>query len=268
MARYFIHLAYNGFTFRGWQKQAGHTTVQETLENAFSHILKKTITIVGCGRTDAQVHATQFFAHFDIDFEWNFDLVFRLNQFLPNDIVIFDIIKTEDNAHVRFDAIERTYEFYVHTVKDPFLQNYSYYFANQNLKTKDIVSATALLTGYEDFQAFCKTPDHNQTTYCKITKSFCQPSPNNHQLKFQFTANRFLRGMIRALVQKILEVGTNEISIVEFEELLKNPKVPDIKAMAAPYGLYLTKVNYPFINLPNKTFPPPSQLTHFSKDIK
>ncbi len=267
MSRYFLHLAYNGFAFRGWQKQVGYLTIQESIENACSHILKTPIAIVGCGRTDAQVHATQFFAHFDLESDWGYDLVYRLNQYLPNEIVIFDIIKMEDAPHARFDAFERTYEYYVHTEKDPFLQNHSYYFANKNLNVENIKTAISLLPQYEDFQSFCKTPDHNQTTLCNLTSATFYASHQNQQLKFEFTANRFLRGMIRVIVQKLLEVGANQITVEEFEGLLKNATTPDIKSMAAPYGLYLTKVNYPFINLPTKTLPPPSQMNNFFKEI-
>jgi tRNA pseudouridine38-40 synthase len=166
----------------------------------------------------------------------------------------------EGHPHARFDALERTYEYFVHTEKDPFLQNHSYFFANKNLNIEKIIAAVSLLTRYEDFQSFCKTPEHNQTTICKLTKAQCYYSQEGSHLKFEFTANRFLRGMIRIIVQKLLEVGANQISMQEFEDLLNQAKTPDIKAIAAPYGLYLTKVNYSFLNVQPKTFPPPFQI--------
>lgn len=247
--RYFLHISYNGFDYRGWQKQTGVVSIQESLESALSHILKRPIALVGCGRTDAQVHATQFFAHFDFELPWEFDLTYRMNQLLPLQIVVHDIIKVEREPHARFDVSERTYDYFIHTTKNPFLNESSYYFPHQNLDFDKMNRTVALLLNYQDFQAFCKTPEHNQTTICKITATKLFVSKDGKQIQFQITANRFLRGMIRVIVQKLLEIGTAEISVEEFENILIENKAPNIKAIAAPYGLYLSKVTYPFLNL-------------------
>lgn len=255
--RYFLHISYNGFNYRGWQKQTGVSSIQETLELALLHILKAPISLVGCGRTDAQVHATQFFAHFDLDFHWEFDLTYRMNQLLPNQIVVHDIITVVGEPHARFDVSERTYDYFIHTEKNPFLNETSYYFPFQNLDFEKMKLAVALLLKYQDFQAFCKTPDHNQTTICKITAAHLFLSKDSKQLQFKITANRFLRGMIRVIVQKLLEIGKGELSVKEFENILIENKPPNIKAIAAPYGLYLSKVNYPFLDIAPRITPPP-----------
>lgn len=256
--RYFLHVSYNGFDYRGWQKQTDVASIQETLETALSQILKAPIVLVGCGRTDAQVHATQFFAHFDLTFQWDFDLTYRMNQLLPNQIVVHDIIKVEGEPHARFDVSERTYDYFIHTEKNPFLNSFSYYFPFQNLNFEKMCVAMKLLLIYQDFQAFCKTPEHNQTTICKIIATNLFVSKDGRQIQFKITANRFLRGMIRVIVQKILEIGTDEISVEEFENILIKNEPPNIKGIAAPYGLYLSKVTYPFLNIEPHITPPPT----------
>ncbi|MDF2432121.1 MAG: tRNA pseudouridine38-40 synthase, partial [Mucilaginibacter sp.] len=118
--RYFFHIGYHGSAYSGWQKHAGILSVQDVLETRLSKLLKTTVNIVGCGRTDAGVHASQFFFHADIEREWNSDLFFRLNKILPDDIAIFDIIPMQGAVHARFDAVQRTYDYFIHTYKDPF----------------------------------------------------------------------------------------------------------------------------------------------------
>jgi tRNA pseudouridine38-40 synthase len=256
--RYFLHISYNGFNYRGYQKQDGVSSVQETIENALSHILKEAIVIVGCGRTDAQVHATQFFAHMDTEISWDFDLAYRLNQLLPINIVIYDIIKVASNQHARFDASQRTYDYYIHTEKNPFLDETSYFYPCKNLNIDNMNSAVSALLKYQDFQAFCKTPEHNQSTICLISSAKLFINQNGNQLQFQISANRFLRGMIRVIVQKLLEIGTGEKTVEEFESLLIKNETPQIKSIAAPYGLYLSKVTYPFLNIESRATPPPN----------
>lgn len=255
--RYFLHISYNGFDYRGWQKQTGVTSVQEALEFALSHILKLPISIVGCGRTDAQVHAIQFFAHFDSDLQWNFDLTYRLNQLLSHSIVVHDVIKVDGEPHARFDVTTRTYDYYIHGEKNPFLNQFSYYFPFQKLNFDKMKLAASLLLKYQDFQSFCKTPEHNQTTICNLKESNLYVSDDGKQIRFKITANRFLRGMIRVIVQKLLDIGTGAIRVEEFENILIKNEPPNIKSIAAPYGLYLSKVTYPFLELKPAIQPPP-----------
>ena len=258
--RYFLHISYNGFGYRGWQKQSGALSIQETLEDALSRILKMAISVVGCGRTDAQVHATQFFAQMDIEKEWDFDLVYRLNQLLPSQIVVYDIILMSGFPNARFDVVERTYDYFIHTEKDPFLEGLSYFFPHKYLRLDKMILATHILLKHQDFQSFCKTPEHNQTTICKVTSAQLFSNANGNRIQFQITANRFLRGMIRVIVQNLLEIGMGEKSVDEFENHLSEKESSEIKAIAAPAGLYLSKVTYPFLNIPAPIKAPPTFL--------
>ncbi len=248
--RYFVHIGYHGFNYRGWQRQLGVTTVQEVLETAISKIFKTPITIVGCGRTDAQVNASQYFFHFDVNEKWNFDLKFRLNKILPTDIAIFDIIEVEDSQHARFDAVKRTYDYFIHTYKDPFLSTVSSLYFLKNLDYKKMQEAVSLLPKYNNYRTFCKSPDKHNSTICNITAAKLFVDNNGDKLRFQISSNRFLKCMIRILVGKFLEIGKGEFSVEEFEHCLKTQENPKLIIPAHPQGLYLSKVTYPFLDVP------------------
>jgi tRNA pseudouridine38-40 synthase len=251
--RYFFHIAYNGFNYRGWQRQPNVPNVQEVLENTLSQILKTQVSIMGCGRTDSQVHASQFFFHTDIENEWNFDLLFRLNKNLPSDIAIFEIIPVDDNRHARFDATARTYDYFIHTYKDPFLNSVSTLYLEKDLALDKMKQATALLLKYDDYRAFCKTPDDYDTTICTITSAYLLADPSGDRFRFQISANRFLGRMIRIIVGKLLEIGRNELSVEEFESYLITRVTPKIIEPAYPQGLFLSKVTYPYLDLAPRT---------------
>ncbi len=156
--RYFFHIGYHGTHYNGWQKHPGSNSVQQKLETALSKLLKVPIAINGCGRTDAQVHASQYFFHVDIENEWDFDLFFRLNKILPDDIAIFEIIPMQGQPHARFDAIKRTYDYFIHTYKDPFLSNYSSFYPYPDLNLDKMKAAVALLPKYTDYRACVNAP--------------------------------------------------------------------------------------------------------------
>ncbi|MDB5010219.1 MAG: truA 1 [Mucilaginibacter sp.] len=253
--RYFIHIGYHGTKYSGWQKHPGVLNVQEVLETCISRVLKKPVTIVGCGRTDAQVHASQFFFHMDIEKEWKFDLFFRLNKLLPADIALFDIIKMEGLPHARFDAIERTYDYFIHTYKDPFLNGFSSYYPEKNLDLEKMKAAVALLTQYNDYRGFCKSPDRNDHTICHINYAGLFAHQNGDKFRFQITANRFLGKMVRIIMGRLLDIGRGKLSVDQFEYYLINKETPSIITPAYPQGLYLSKVTYPYLNLqPGTTF--------------
>ena len=251
--RYFFHIGFNGANYRGWQKFKGVATVQDVMERSLSQVLKIPARIVCCGRTDAQVHASQFFFHVDIDKLWDCDLVFRLNKNLPADIAVFDIIGVEDEAHARFDAAERTYDYFIHTYKDPFLSTTSAFYPLRNLDTGKIKQAASLLRSYKDFRAFCKAPLRYRTTYCHIKHAEWFSDSSGNKLRFSITADRFLGNMIRIIAGKLLLVGQGKMSIGEFEQLLISGETPAMLHLAYPQGLYLSKVTYPYLDLPRRT---------------
>jgi len=217
--RHFFHIAYKGTNYRGWQRQPNVISVQEILETQINHLLNVNTFIVGCGRTDAGVHASQFFFHLDVEKKWDFDLKYRLNKVLPPDIAIHDIIEVADNTHAQFDATERTYEYLIHTQKSPFLNDISAWY-DEKLDLEKMKTAVALLPKYDDFHAFCKTPDKHNHTLCKVVSARLFSDNNGNNIRFEITANRFLRGMIRIIVDRLIQVGTGRWSIEKFEQHL------------------------------------------------
>lgn len=204
---------------------------------------------MGCGRTDAQVHASQFFFHTDIKDPWDFDLLFRINKNLPSDIAVFEIIEVEDNQHARFDATARTYEYFIHTYKDPFLSGLSSLYLERNLDLEKMRKAVSLLTRYNDYRALCKTPADYKHTLCNIISASIFVDPREDKIRFQISANRFLGRMIRIIVGKLLEIGRNELSVEEFESYLITKETPRTIEPAYPQGLYLSKVTYPYLDI-------------------
>ena len=248
--RYFFHIGYHGTNYCGWQRHPDSLRVQQVLETSLTKLLKVPIFISGCGRTDAQVHASQFFFHTDIEQEWDFDLFFRLNKILPDDIAVFDIIPMEGLPHARFDTIQRSYDYYIHTYKDPFLSGYSSFYAERNLDLQKMKDAVALLPKYSDYRAFCKMPDRIDHTICHVSTASLYTDKNGDRIRFHISANRFLSKMIRIIVGRLLEIGKGEMSVDEFEHYLAERITPQIIIPAYPQGLYLSKVTYPYLDLP------------------
>jgi len=220
------------------------------MEEALSQILKAPMFITGCGRTDAQVHASQFFFHMDIEKSWDFDLLFRLNKTLPDDIAVFEIIPVDDKHHARFDATLRTYDYFIHTYKDPFLSGVSSLYLEKNLDLEKMKQAASLLLNYVDYRALCKTPSNYRTTICKVTCATLFSDENGDRLRFQISADRFLGKMVRIIVGKLLLIGRGELSVDEFENYLISKQTPETFEPAFPQGLYLSKVTYPFLDIP------------------
>lgn len=244
--RYFIKLAYNGAPFFGWQIQPHHTSVQEVLEKAFSLLLKEKIEITGCGRTDTGVHAREYYAHFDLfkelPTEERMSLTNRLNSFLPREIAIEAIIPVPEHAHARFDAIERTYRYYVDISKDPFRFLYAYR-VFEKLNINEMNRAAGILLSTDDFTSFSKIHTQVNNYRCKVTTA-CWHFKDG-QLVFEITANRFLRNMVRAIVGTLLLVGKGKLSIDQFQDII-NRKDRCSAGMSVPaHALFLEKIRYP-----------------------
>lgn len=248
--RYFLDLAYQGTAYNGWQSQLNAPSVQESVEKALSTLLRTPTEIVGSGRTDTGVHAEQQFAHFDM-FEKegeNIDLPtlkHRLNGLLPFDIAIKHIQSVHDTAHARFDAVERSYEYRINTQKNPFLRGLAYLYRPALDLTLMNESAGKLLE-YTDFQAFSKTGSNNKHFFCTLHRAEWVQTEVGYT--FHITANRFLYGMVRALVGTLLEVGAGKLSSMDFEKILQSKNRQNAKRAAPPEGLFLTKVKYPYLS--------------------
>lgn len=248
--RYFLHIGYNGINYRGWQRQHKVLSIQEVLETNIRKLLKEPINCLGCGRTDAQVHASQYFFHMDVEKEWDFDLLFRLNKMLAEDIAIFDIIPMDGYPHAQFSVIKRTYDYFIHTYKDPFLFGLSSLYPLKNPNLDNMREATKLLVKYKDYSAFCKSPDKNPSNLCNVTSAMLFSDKNGDRLRFQISSNRFLKGMVRIIVKKLLGVGAGDLSVDEFENYLAGKATPKETIPVYPQGLYLSKVTYPFLDIP------------------
>ncbi|PRY10152.1 tRNA pseudouridine38-40 synthase [Pontibacter ummariensis] len=251
--RYFFHIAYKGGNYKGWQRHPYGLGVQQVIEECLGKILRKPVAIVGCGRTDAQVHATQFFFHLDADKPWEFDMLDRLNKVLPPDIAVFDIILMEGLPHARFDASQRSYDYFIHTYKDPFLSDVSSFYLLRNLNLDAMKEATALLPRYTNYRNLCLTPAEQDSTICHVTAAQWLTDRNGDRLRFQISANRYLSRMIRILVGQFLRIGMGKLSVDAFESYLAGENKPKHLAPAYPQGLYLSKVTYPYLDLPPRS---------------
>lgn len=245
--RYFIKFSYNGTHYHGWQKQPNAISVQETLNNALSTILNTTIDVMGAGRTDTGVHARQMFAHFDTETEINVStIIHKLNSYLPIDIAIFNIIKVSDNAHARFDAKSRTYEYHITTKKDVFQDALSWNL-KQKLDIEKMNEASKLLLKRTDFQCFSKVNTEVNTFNCKIFDAHWQQ--NQNQLVFTIKADRFLRNMVRAIVGTMINIGLEKVSLTQFISIIESKDRTKAGFSVPAKGLFLTNIEYEYLDL-------------------
>lgn len=241
--RYFIQLAYNGKAYHGWQIQPNAVTVQETIENALSTLLNTKLSIVGAGRTDTGVHASQMFAHFDYEKELlREDLKYKLNSFLPNDISIQEIFEVKPEAHARFNAIKRTYNYRIALTKNVFDFDFSYY-VQMPLNINKMNAACDLLLQYKDFQCFSKSHTDVKTYNCKIETAYWVQEDN--MLTFTISADRFLRNMVRAIVGTLLNIGLGKLNVDAMHDIIKSKNRSKAGFSVPAKGLYLTEVIYP-----------------------
>ncbi|OWY22151.1 tRNA pseudouridine(38-40) synthase TruA [Sphingobacteriales bacterium UPWRP_1] len=248
--RYFMEIAYHGKNYIGWQVQPTGISVQAKINEALSLFLRQTVNVVGCGRTDTGVHASTFFLHFEAETPLPEDLMNRLNRYLPPDIAIKRIItQIPDNAHARFDATYRAYNYYIHFNKNPFLTEFSFFFPWRPLNIEVMQQAIELLPQYTDFRMFCKTGAGSKTTLCNLYKAEMHLNETDQTLRFHLAANRFLRGMVRRIVGCLLFMGKDKISLQEFKAVMDGRKsqFPKINISVPPQGLFLSEVRYPYI---------------------
>lgn len=239
--RFLIKLAYKGTKYHGWQVQDNAPSVQLFIDHALSLILGSPIQTTGCGRTDTGVHASCFFAHFDTETTLPANIVFKINAILPHDIVVYAIYLVPPDFSARFDAVSRSYQYRIALSRNPFLTDTVYFFF-QKLKIEEMNSAAALLYNYSDFGCFCKSNAGNHTNICQITEA--EWNKAGELLVFHITANRFLRGMVRAIVGTLLEVGLGKMNQTEFEEILKSNNRQLAGRSVPPQGLFLSEVKY------------------------
>ena len=247
--RYFVELSYDGTRYHGWQLQPNALSVQEVLNKALSTILRQPIYTTGCGRTDAGVHATQFFAHFDLtiaDGSWTMDyekVLRSVNYLLPKDIAVKQIYPVAADANSRFDATLRSYQYHIHFHKDPFKAGYSWLLRDRpNITLMN--EAADIIKEYTDFSSFSKSHTQVKTNNCKITRAEWVETDNG--IIFHISADRFLRNMVRAIVGTLIMVGRKEIEPNAVRQIIESKNRSNAGTSVPACGLFLTEVKYSF----------------------
>ena len=239
--RYFLEVSYKGEGYSGFQSQENAVTIQSELEKAFTILQRSSVQMTGSSRTDAGVHALQNFLHFDFSEELNPQFVYKMNAILPNSIVVKSINKVDADAHCRFDAKSRFYQYFLYQQKDPFLEDRAYYFP-YNIDEMMLNEAASLLKEYADFTSFSKRNTQVKTFQCKILQS--EWVREGDCLVYRVRANRFLRGMVRALVATMLQVGRGKITIQEFRDIIEAKDCTKASFAVPAHGLFLSKVDF------------------------
>lgn len=244
--RYFITLSYDGTAYHGWQIQPNGISVQQTIQDALSVLLRKPVEVVGAGRTDAGVHARMMVCHFDWGDVLSSDdcvqLVYKLNKLLPQDISVQRVEMVPAEKHARFSATARTYHYYIHTYKAPFLRSYSWQVYGKLDFAKMNEAAKCLLL-YRDFTSFSKVHTDTKTNDCTITEAFWQESSSGEWC-FTITANRFLRNMVRAIVGTLIEVGRGKMTLSQFRDVIEQKNRCIAGESVPAKGLFLVDIKY------------------------
>ena len=241
--RYFLKIAYDGSPFCGWQMQPNALTVQQKLQETMQLFCNLHGDTLGCGRTDTGVHAKEFFLHFDCEsaIENHDEFIYKLNRVLPESIAVYELYKVGHEAHCRFDALSRTYEYHIQQAKNPFIKNAWYNSAPLNLKA--LVEGCQLLMQYEDFTSFSKSNTQVFTNNCAIFEAYWEQKED--LLVFTIKANRFLRNMVRAIVGSLIDLGKEKYNLEHFKKIIESKNRSNAGVSVPAQGLYLTQVCYP-----------------------
>lgn len=243
--RYFIFISYKGTSYHGWQVQPNSVTVQKILDEALSVVLNEQISTIGAGRTDTGVHAILFCAHFDSndsDLISNKKLIFRLNSYLPKDISVNSVRKVLPDANARYSALSRTYKYYVSRLKNPFTEGSSWYIYG-DIDIEKMNEACKLLFNYSDFTSFSRLHSGAKTNICKIYHARWEETESG--IIFTIKADRFLRNMVRAIVGTMIDIGTEKMTLKEFEDIIKIKDRCRAGKSAPAKGLFLVDIEYP-----------------------
>lgn len=244
--RYFLVLSFLGTRYHGWQSQKNAGSVQSQVSEALSVILKTRVTVTGAGRTDAGVHALEFYLHFDyagiLDGTAREKLISRLNGYLPSDIGVHGIFPVKPDAHARFSAISRTYQYILVRNKDPFWEERAY-FLSVPLDVGQMNRAAGILPETRDFSSFAKSPTDAKTPFCKVTRAFWKEDQN--LLIFTITADRFLRNMVRAIVGTLIDTGRGKIAPEDLPAIVEKKDRSAAGYSVPACGLYLVSIQYP-----------------------
>jgi tRNA pseudouridine38-40 synthase len=241
MPRYFLEVAYKGTNYSGFQVQQNANSIQEEIEITFQTLQKQKITLIGSSRTDASVHALQNFFHFDFEGQINPHFVYKMNAILPDDIAVQKLIPVKPATHCRFDALSREYKYFIYRHKNPFLKDRAFYFPYK-LNIELMKQAAELIKDYTDFASFSKRNTQVKTFICQIRES--KWDWEEDYLVFYVKADRFLRGMVRALVATMLKIGREKMTIKEFKNVIEEKDCTKASFAVPGSGLFLIAVNF------------------------
>lgn len=244
--RFFLEISYDGADFYGWQVQPNKRTVQGEFNVVLSKILQEPIHVIGCGRTDSGVHASQFYLHFDCKKQPYENLVHKLNTMLPETICVKRSILVSDEQHSRFDATYREYIYHAHFQKNPFRRHHSFQCIYKDLDLEVMQRVAASLTEYKDFQALSKWNEDINSSICEVSKAELTFIQQENRMELKIGANRFLHNMIRRIMGLLISVGRGKISEQEVKEVMRNNGSFKLNFVAPPEGLFLCAVKYPY----------------------
>lgn len=245
--RYFLTLAYNGTRFAGWQRQPNAPSVQAALEDALGVLLRQPVAVTGCGRTDTGVHARHYVAHFDAEGNLPERFLAGVNGLLPADIAVYRAAPVAADAHARYDAFSRSYEYHIALRKDPFARETVWFFPQHHrLNLDEVRAAAALFPRFTAFYPFCKTHSGVDSYECRLQRAEWRFMPESNRYVFYVTANRFLRGMVRLMVGACLQAGLGQLGVSEIETALERQTSLRKSLSVPPQGLFLTAVEYPY----------------------
>ena len=241
--RYFLKIAYDGSPYCGWQMQPNALTVQQKLQETLQLFCDLEGDTLGCGRTDTGVHSLEFYLHFNCKntIENKEEFIYKLNRVLPESIAVYELYKVGIDAHCRFDAVSRTYEYHILPTKNPFVKNAWYNSSQLNLKAMQ--QGCELLMKYEDFTSFSKSNTQVFTNNCQIAKAFWKQ--NDETLVFTIQSNRFLRNMVRAVVGSLVDLGKEKYDLSHFKTIIESKSRSKAGLSVPAKGLFLTEVLYP-----------------------
>ncbi len=240
--RYFLQLSYHGKKYAGWQRQADALSVQEILEDNLSKLFNEKIEVVGCGRTDAGVHAKQYVAHIDVLNPIPDNFLYRINRMLPDDVAVYKIWEVKPDLHARFDAVKRTYKYFIHFSKNPFLEDQRFLLSDKQIDIPKMNHCLQQLQGEHDFSCFEKKGSDNKTSDCILYEAYFERTES--ELIFTITANRFLRNMVRRMTAAFLMLGLNQLTEQEIIKAVKEKSVLPVKMAVPAKGLFLWTVEY------------------------
>ncbi len=242
MSRYFLEVSYKGTNYSGFQTQINANSIQAEVEKAFLILQKEKVSLTGSSRTDTGVHALQNFFHFDFEKELHPQFIYKVNAILPADIVVKKVFPVPADAHCRFDALSREYKYFIYRQKDPFLQDRAFYFPYK-LDIKKLQDAAEIVKHYHDFTSFSKRNTQVKSFICEVYKS--EWYFDDGSLVYNVRANRFLRGMVRALTATMLRIGRGIINLDEFKQIIEAKNCTQASFAVPPHGLFLTFVELP-----------------------